>query len=65
MKSFSVIVYVAPAVRSTGEPVHEPSVAPRTARVTRLPAGAVDIEQARLLGSDRDSGLWIFRYTGS
>src|SRR3972149_2698753 len=40
MKSFSAILYVEPAVRSTGAPVHEPSAACRTTPVTRLPATA-------------------------
>ena len=40
MKSFSSIVYVAAAVRSTAAPVHVPSAACLTAPVTRLPAAA-------------------------
>jgi hypothetical protein len=41
MKSFSRMVYVVAAVRSTAAPVHVPSAACRTAPVTRLPAAAV------------------------
>src|SRR3990170_3210174 len=41
MKSFSAILYVEPAVRSTDAPVHEPSTAGGQVRASRSPPALV------------------------
>jgi hypothetical protein len=59
-----VIRYGDDGIREVGHYIHENGNNFWGVEVHRLPAGGASAGRTLILASDRDSGLWIFRYTG-